>query len=70
MYSTCTITPEENEEVVARFIAAHPEFFVEQIKLPSFDSVKTEVGTDLTVRIFPDDYQTDGFSITSLRLRG
>ncbi|APT17926.1 SUN protein [Amylolactobacillus amylotrophicus DSM 20534] len=70
VYSTCTITPEENEEVVARFIAAHPEFFVEQIKLPSFDSVKTEVGTDLTVRIFPDDYQTDGFSITSLRLRG
>ena len=70
VYSTCTITPEENEEVVAKFIAAHPEFSVEEIKLPGFDTIKTAAGPDQTVRIFPDDFGTDGFSITSLRLRG
>jgi 16S rRNA (cytosine967-C5)-methyltransferase len=29
VYSTCTLEPEENEEQVARFLAAHPEFRIE-----------------------------------------
>lgn len=29
VYSTCTFAPEENEEVVAEFLAAHPEFSLE-----------------------------------------
>ena len=26
VYSTCTLSPAENEEVVARFLGSHPEF--------------------------------------------
>jgi len=32
VYSTCTFSPEENEEQIARYIAEHPEFSVVQIE--------------------------------------
>lgn len=32
VYSTCTFSPEENEEQIARYIAEHPEFSIVQIE--------------------------------------
>ena len=32
IYSTCTLLPEENEENVARFLAAHPDFSLVQMR--------------------------------------
>lgn len=32
VYSTCTFSPEEDEESVGRFLLSHPEFSVKQIK--------------------------------------
>lgn len=64
VYSTCTITLEENELVLAKFLESFPQFEVEKIKL---DNV---FGDETGLRISPEDYQSDGFYITSLRLRG
>ena len=36
VYSTCTFAPEEDEEAVAAFLAAHPEFSPEVIETPWF----------------------------------
>ncbi len=38
LYATCTFAPEENEEVVVAFLAAHPDFdLVEPPRPPGFD---------------------------------
>lgn len=34
VYSTCTFAPEENEWVIARFLAEHPDFQLETIDVP------------------------------------
>ena len=36
VYSTCTFAPEEDEEAVAAFLAAHPEFTPEPVDAPWF----------------------------------
>ena len=36
VYSTCTFAPEENEGVIAAFLASHPDFSVEQTHAPWF----------------------------------
>ena len=66
VYSTCTFAPEENEAVIARFLADHPDFSLVPINVPwgapafDFDRIRafTDVDTctaDLTGcrRIFP-----------------
>ena len=40
VYSTCTFAPEEDEEAVAAFLEAHPEFTPEIIETPWFVSVE------------------------------
>jgi 16S rRNA (cytosine967-C5)-methyltransferase len=41
VYSTCSLEPEENAEVVKQFLAAHPEFKLERERalLPFTDAV-------------------------------
>ena len=40
VYSTCTFAPEEDEEAVAAFLAAHPEFSAEEVDAPWFVPVE------------------------------
>ncbi|KXT74080.1 Ribosomal RNA small subunit methyltransferase B [Streptococcus sp. DD10] len=61
-YSTCTIVPEENQEVVAKFLEAHPDF--EQVPL---SHEKTDILVDGCILITPELYQTDGFFISQFR---
>lgn len=63
VYSTCTISKEEDEDVVNDFLQKHPDFVLEPIQvgnLPKQDMV----------RIFPDEYDSDGFFIAKLKKRG
>lgn len=56
VYATCSLEPEENEQVVEKFLAAHPQF--KRLWPTAHPSVLTEKGD---VRTFPHRHQTDGF---------
>ena len=62
VYSTCTILPEENRQVVDGFLAENHQFALEPFSLPS---PVGDTGGDLT--LWPQRHQTDGFYICKLR---
>ncbi|MGI6167449.1 MAG: 16S rRNA (cytosine(967)-C(5))-methyltransferase RsmB [Eubacteriales bacterium] len=60
VYSTCTILPEENEEVVGRFLDGHPDYH------PSpFTAGGLSTGGMIT--LYPDTHHTDGFFIACMK---
>lgn len=64
VYSTCTILPEENEQVVDAFLAEHPDFSRESFTLPA------PVGTtDGQLTLWPQRHDTDGFYICRMKRR-
>ncbi|MBP1043434.1 16S rRNA (cytosine(967)-C(5))-methyltransferase RsmB [Vagococcus sp. BWB3-3] len=62
-YSTCTIAREENQDVIAAFLAKHDNFECIEV----VGSEKLQVSTENMVTIYPHQYQTDGFFICCLR---
>ena len=65
VYSTCTFAPEEDEEAVAAFLAAHPEFTPEPIDTPWF--VTGENGSH---RLWPHKLLGEGHFAAVLRKNG
>ncbi|WP_127345568.1 16S rRNA (cytosine(967)-C(5))-methyltransferase RsmB [Lactobacillus amylolyticus] len=64
IYSTCTISKEEDEDVIRKFLAAHPDFALQPFKL---EKISSKTGM---LKILPDEYGSDGFFIAKLKLRG
>lgn len=66
VYSTCTIQAQENEEVVASFLATHPEFSLETTGafLPQ------QKRRDTMVQFYPQREKIDGFFMARLRKTG
>ena len=62
IYSTCTLLPEENSEVVMQFLQKHPEFQPVPV-LPTFGDVLNQS----MVTLFPDVCGSDGFFIAKLQ---
>ena len=62
VYSTCTVNPRENEEIVQEFLARHPEFQPAQYRCPVPGACVRNGMTTL----YPFFTQTDGFFIASL----
>lgn len=60
VYSTCSILPRENEEIIEEFIKDYPEFEIE----PAKDFVP--VG-DQYLKVLPGEYNTDGMFGARLR---
>ena len=65
VYSTCTFAPEENEQVIAQFLAEHPEFSPEQIHAPWFTP-----GPEGTFRMWPHKLLGEGHFAAVLRKAG
>lgn len=67
VYSTCTVLKRENEDVVRRFLAAHPAFSPELPwqNLPALAGYGREMTT-----LFPEMLGSDGFFIAKLRRKG
>lgn len=63
LYSTCTLLPRENQEVVEDFLKTHPEFSLEKLPLPG---VFPENTTGM-LTLLPGQWDTDGFFISKMR---
>ena len=63
IYSTCTISYEEDEGVVKQFLKLHPDFELIPVQVGKLS--KQEM-----VRIFPSSDGSDGFFIAKLKKRG
>lgn len=64
IYSTCTILPEENEQVTDAFLLSNPNFEREKFLLPN---LKEE--TDGQITLWPQRQGTDGFYICRMKRR-
>jgi 16S rRNA (cytosine967-C5)-methyltransferase len=62
VYATCSLSTQENEDVVAAFLAAHPEFEPAPFAR-TFDALPRGAG----LLILPARHNTDGFFVASLR---
>lgn len=60
IYSTCTILPEENEQLTDVFLAEHPNFSRESFTLPVGE-------TDGQLTLWPQRHDTDGFYICRMK---
>jgi 16S rRNA (cytosine967-C5)-methyltransferase len=68
VYSTCTLLPEENEDVVRRFLQESPAFaLAERDATP--DEVSTVVDEEGFMRCLPHVHDTDGFFAARLERR-
>jgi 16S rRNA (cytosine967-C5)-methyltransferase len=68
VYSTCTISPEENERQVAAFLARHPEFRPDP--LPEALAPYAAPSSEGLAQVLPHRHGTDGFFIARLAKTG
>jgi 16S rRNA (cytosine967-C5)-methyltransferase len=69
VYSTCTTEPEENEKVVAAFLAENPRFRVDSVAPFLADGLDGAVTPEGYLRLLPHRHGTDGFFAARLVLR-
>ena len=62
VYSTCTFNDTENEGVLARFTALHPEFALEAFELPGLPS-----GSRGYAHLYPHEIRGEGHFVSLLR---
>ena len=75
VYSTCTHSPEENEQVVDYILKNHPEMKIEKITLPikftqgitNWKDEKYAKDLKYSCRIYPHETNIEGFFIAKLR---
>lgn len=77
VYSTCTFAPEEDEGTIDRFLKAHPEFSLEEIKRypgmePGIPEFIPEGSKELTktVRLWPHKLKGEGHFMALLKKEG
>ncbi|MCC6869654.1 MAG: RsmB/NOP family class I SAM-dependent RNA methyltransferase [Burkholderiales bacterium] len=68
VYATCSVLPDENEDVVADFLAAHPSFALGDV---AADLVRANIALDTgrTLKVLPHLHGCDGFFAAVLERR-
>lgn len=61
VYGTCSVATEENEEVVERFLADHPDFERALPRLTLGEALAERLGAAEALRLYPHRQGTDGF---------
>ena len=68
VYSTCTIEPAENQEIVHRFVKEHPEFTIDTTLGDDLPGAARElVDSSGCLQILPHHFESDGFFIARLK---
>jgi 16S rRNA (cytosine967-C5)-methyltransferase len=70
VYAVCTLTREENEDVVADFAASHPRFGVEPGHGIAPERARELFGLDGFLRTLPSRHGVDAFFAARLRAGG
>ncbi|MBM3236507.1 16S rRNA (cytosine(967)-C(5))-methyltransferase RsmB [Candidatus Poribacteria bacterium] len=74
VYSTCSTEPEENEQVVMRFLSEHPNFEIENVVpfLPIFNGRRSENLESETgyMQTYPHLHDMDGFFVARMKRSG
>lgn len=68
VYSTCTITAEENNQVIEDFLANNKEFYLDK-DLNKYLPYQTEEGSQGWIQFLPFIHNTDGFFIARMKRR-
>jgi 16S rRNA (cytosine967-C5)-methyltransferase len=73
VYSTCTLTQEENDFVVEAFLSTHKDFHLQDLRLIVSNSFHPLIDKRGFYRTYPtlttagDDYRLDGFFAARMR---
>jgi 16S rRNA (cytosine967-C5)-methyltransferase len=68
VYATCSVLEEENDSIVAEFVAAHPNFVpLPAGELMAAQRIELDAGTQL--RLWPHRHATDGFFAAAFERR-
>ena len=76
VYSTCSVEPEEDEGVVDHLLKKFDKARIVKVELPGlktsppvmeFDKVKYDPAVKHTLRIWPQDNDTEGFFVAKIK---
>ncbi|TWK20757.1 hypothetical protein CHCC20375_0388 [Bacillus licheniformis] len=70
VYSTCTMDPTENEQVMHAFLEEHDEFEADPTLAERLPEKAAPYVKDGSIQILPHYFGTDGFFICSMRKKG
>ena len=69
VYATCTLSAEENDDVLTRFLHTHPDFRIDDPRPLLPDAARTLIGADGVLRTLPQRHGMDGFFAVRLKRR-
>jgi 16S rRNA (cytosine967-C5)-methyltransferase len=67
VYSTCTITSEEDEQIIDKFLEENPNFELESICSNLPQEISSKNCKDGYIKLFPHRDETDGFFISRIK---
>jgi 16S rRNA (cytosine967-C5)-methyltransferase len=70
VYATCTISAEENDDILAWLVAQRPAFVVDDPRPSLPPGAHGLIGSDRVLRTFPHRHDLDGFFAVRLKARG